>query len=94
MLALVAAWMLRPTRPTPFSSSAPSRITSFLKKRRMRSRIVGAILMALAIVAIFGVAYLAFARTKDGIQPIFALPVVLVADTIYFGGRKLWQRLG
>lgn len=108
LLALIAAWILRPATGTSYDRSAPSRITGFLKKRRLRSRLGGAALMLLAAIIIFTVALIAFVDTStpgaasSGISaapqdaPVsgpMALMIFLVADVIYAVGRKLWQRL-
>jgi len=93
LLAVWLAWAFRPKPPTPYGNSAPSRITKFLRKRRLPSRILGAIFMALAIIAILYVSFLAFWQGSTLLTPLRAIFAFLVCDAIYFAGKKFWLRL-
>ena len=93
LLSIWLAWVFRPKSPTPYSNSAPSRITKFLKKRRLPSRILGAILMSLAIIAILYLSVLAFWQASTPVTPLRAIMAFLVCDAIYFIGKRFWLRL-
>jgi len=91
--ALWLAWIFKPKPPTPYESSAPSRIKKFLRKRRLPSRILGGALMAFAIIAILLSARAAFWGGSTLLSPTRAVWVFLVCDAIYFAGKKFWRRL-
>ena len=93
LLSIWLAWVFRPKPPTPYGNSAPSRITRFLKKRRLPSRIFGAILISLAIIAILYVSFLAFWHASTLVTPLRAIFAFLVCDVVYFIGKRFWMRL-
>lgn len=93
LLAVWLAWAMRAKPATPYGSSAPSRITRFLRKRRLPSRILGTILMAFAIIVILLVSRMAFWEGSTLITPIRAMVAFIVCDAIYITGKKLWLRL-
>ena len=91
--ALWLAWGFKPKAPTPYQSSAPSRITRFLKKRRLPSRILGGVLMALAVVLIVLSAHSAFWDSSTLVTPLRAIFLFLVCDVVYYIGKRFWRRL-
>lgn len=93
LLACWLAWTMRPKPSTPYQSSAPSRITRFLRKRRLPSRILGTVLMALAVIAVSIIARFAFWQASTVITPIDAIIAFIVCDGLYLAGKKLWLRL-
>ena len=93
LLAIWLAWVFRPKPPTPYGNSAPSRITKFLRKRRLPSRIVGAILMSLAIIAILYLSFLAFWQANILVTPLRAVLAFVICDAIYLAGKRFWMRL-
>jgi hypothetical protein len=96
---LLLLWSARPAAPAGYESRAPSRVTRFLKKRRMPWRIAGLLLMALVLMVTFFSSRLGFgaASTPANTFSIFRPPLLfgfwLVLDCLYFGGRALWQRV-
>jgi hypothetical protein len=95
LIALLVAWSTRPVRTSGYESSAPSRVTGFLKKRRLPSRIAGAFLAAFAIIATVISARLGFgdASTPVLLRPPLLFVVWLALDGLYVIGRTLWQRV-
>jgi hypothetical protein len=99
LLVVVFFWSTRPAHATGYETSAPSRVTSFLKKRRMPSRIAGVLLAALAILATVLSARLGFSAADLELPaPAFLLPpllfvIWLALDGLYLIGRTLWQRV-
>ena len=93
LIAVWLAWAMRPKPATPYQSSAPSRITKFLKKRRLPSRVLGAILMAFAVACILFTSHLAFWQGSAQLTPFRAILAFVVCDAIYFSGKKFWLRL-
>lgn len=99
LLVVLAAWSTRPAASPGYENSAPSRVTRFLKKRRMPSRIAGVLIMALTIIAtlassrlVFGEANI-FTNIFPALQPPIIFGVWLALDGFYFLGRALWQRV-
>jgi hypothetical protein len=98
LLCLLGAVLLLPAARPSYENSAPSRVTSFIQKRRLPSRIAGAVLMALATGC---VAFTAFQLEANVTQKIFfgllSAPLLfgfwIVLDVVYFVGRKMWRRL-
>ncbi len=103
LLSLLAAWMLRPKYGKTYQMSAPTRITSFLKKRRRRMLFIGGALMIVAVGGIIGATQLAFDGRIPGfyrggeyeivLAPAMAMLVFLICDAVYLLGRHYWYRL-
>ncbi len=96
--SLLGAILLLPAPRANYENAAPSRVTGFMKKRRLPSRIAGAVLMAL-VLALVAMTTL---QLHEGVtNPIFfgllSAPLLFVfwtvLDAIYFVGRKMWRRL-
>lgn len=92
-MALLATWALKPLHSKPYENSAPSRITGFLRKRRLPSRILGVVLMVLSAAIIGETARRFFFAEGDITMPALALTIFVLADALYLSGRRLWQRL-
>ena len=98
MLSLLAAWLLLPATRASYENSAPSRVTSFIKKRRLPSRIVGLVLMALAIGVVVWTAFgLRENVARTVLFGLFSAPLLfgfwIALDAVYCVGRKMWRRL-
>jgi hypothetical protein len=94
LVAMLCAASTRPARSSGYENSAPSRVTSFLKKRRLPSRIAGAFLAACAIFATVLSARLGFESSSAFVLPPLLLFVFWLAlDGLYLIGRTLWQRV-
>jgi hypothetical protein len=95
---LLAAWLLSPDTRAGYGSSAPSRITSFMRKRRLPSRIAGVVLMTLAIALIgFTILQLEADAARAVFFGLLSAPLLfvfwVVLDAAYLVGRKMWRRL-
>lgn len=95
LLLLAALWSTHPLASAGYESSAPSRVMSFLKKRRMPLRIAGALMVAFAIIATYAISEIGFQESST--LPVFQPPLIfalyLALDGCYFVGRALWQRI-
>lgn len=100
---LLVAWCGR-VAPVGNSASAPSRITGFLKKRRMPLRIAGVVLMFIAAVATFLVGARLFDLLPAGaplttrsapseMEPAWFLVGFVLADIVYAFGYRFWRRV-
>lgn len=90
--ALLLAGILRPLSPRPFRKAAFSRIASFSKQRKNRSRIMGVTLILAAASAVASAPYLAFGDTEFGLEPVSMPIVFLTANIFYLVGKKYWKK--
>jgi hypothetical protein len=95
---LIGAALLLPATRASYENSAPTRVTSFMKKRRLPSRIAGLVLMMLAIGVIAFTAFqLEAGVTHEVFFGLLSAPLLfifwIVLDAIYYLGRRMWRRL-
>jgi hypothetical protein len=94
LLALVAVGA-RPRPNTTGYASAPSRVTGFLRRRRLPWRIAGVLLMALTVFFTWFTSapgeYQGSAFVLLRMPALFAVWIAL--DGLYLIGRALWQRV-
>jgi hypothetical protein len=95
LFVLLIVWSARPSERHDYTSSAPSRVTGFLKKRRLPARIGGALLIVIAFgTTVFSVCCTAeSASTPLLLAPPLLFIVWLALDGLYVIGRTLWQRV-
>jgi hypothetical protein len=97
-VCLIGAALLLPATRASYENSAPTRVTSFMKKRRLPSRITGLLLMVLAVGAVVFTAFqLEAGVTHKVFFGLLSAPLLfifwIVLDAIYYLGRKMWRRL-
>ena len=95
LLMVGLLWSTRPPENPGYGSSAPSRVTGFLKRRRMPLRLAGVLIMALAIAASVCSGLFSFdvESAPDLLRPPVLFAIWLALDGFYLLGRALWQRV-
>jgi hypothetical protein len=98
VMAAMVALCLAAATPLPtsgYGDSAPSRVTSFLRRRRLPWRVAGVLLMALVCAGVIASGLLAFDATDapEVLQAPAIFTVWLALDGLYFVGRAMWQRV-
>lgn len=95
LAGLLLFWSIQLPYASGYESSAPSRVTGFLKKRRLPSRIAGILLAAVAISLTVITARMAFSNesTPFLLQPPLLFGIWIALDGLYLIGRAFWQRI-
>ena len=96
LAALLWLWGAGPRNSTHVS--APSRVVGFLRRRRLPARVLGLLLMLIAVALSIGATLLTMGNHFKGhgtlptLSPLYAIGAWILLDMLYLYARGLWRR--